>query len=67
MAKMPEINLGKLEMQCSEDFTYAVKLLAESLAKNTRTKVSNIRFTWAHTMDGSGIIMETRMDTERGM
>lgn len=68
MAVMPERNyFDTLTMSCSEDFTYATKILAESLAKNTGTKVKSITFNWAHITDGSGIVLEMRMDTERSM
>ena len=67
MGKIPEITLDKIEINSSEDFTNAVRDLAESLAKNTRIKVKSITFTWAHITDGSGVILETRMDTERSM
>lgn len=68
MAKIPERNyFDTLTMSCSEDFTYAVKVLAESLSKNTGTKVKGITFTWAHITDGTGVVLETRMDTERSM
>lgn len=67
MAKMPDISLDMIEINSSEDFTNAVKVLATSLAKNTRTMPKSIHLEWMQERYGGGIIVSVSMNTERGM
>lgn len=67
MGKMPDISLDMIEMYSSEDFTNAVKVLATSLAKNTRTMPKSIHLEWVREYGGGGVVVSVSMNTERGM